>query len=64
MGYRPFGRYTQIGGYVVGDQLPDPPADIQREVDPPMGEQDFNRFERLVYRWLAHPRFWPRRRRP
>ena len=64
MGYRPFGRYNQAAGaYNVGDQWPEAPEDIRRDVDEPIREADFNRLERAVYRWLARPRLWPRRRR-
>jgi hypothetical protein len=37
--------------------------DVQQSVDGPPTETDCNRFERAIYRWLAHPRLWPRRRR-
>src|SRR3954451_18893157 len=62
MGYRPFGRFRQVGGYPVGDQWPDAPDDIRRTVGGPAQEWDYNRFERAIYRWLARPRLWPRRR--
>jgi len=63
VGYRPFGRYQQIGVYNVGDQWPEAPDPIRDAVDEPMKSSDYNRFERAIYRWLAHPRWWPRRRR-
>jgi hypothetical protein len=30
-------------------------------VDGPPRQSDYNRLERVVYRWLARPRLWPRR---
>jgi len=63
VGYRPFGRFTQAGWYNVGDQWPEPPPDVRSGVDEPVSERDYNRFERAIYRWLAHPRLWPRRNR-
>jgi hypothetical protein len=62
MGYRPFGRFRQVGWYNVGDQWPEAPDELQRAVDGPPKESDYSRFERVIYRWLAHPRLWPRRR--
>ena len=62
VGYRPFGRYRQVGWYNVGDQWPEAPEAIRGAVDGPPREQDYNRFERVIYRWLARPRLWPRRR--
>lgn len=63
VGYRPFGKYGEVaGGYPVGDQWPAAPDDVQQAVDGPPTETDYNRFERAIYRWLAHPRLWPRRR--
>jgi len=65
MGYRPFGKYGQVGAYPVGDQWPAPPEDVQGSVDGPLAEGDFNRFERAIYRWLARPRLFRRsRKRP
>lgn len=62
VGYRPFGKYRQVGLYNVGDQWPEAPDDIRAAVDGPPTEGDYNRFERAIYRWFAHPRLWPRRR--
>lgn len=62
MGYRPFGKYRSAGSYNVGDQWPDAPDELRQAVDEPPSQKDFNRFDRAIYRWLAHPRLWPRRR--
>lgn len=62
MGYRPFGKYRQVGWYNVGDQWPEAPEDIRNAVDGPPEGADYNRFERAIYRWLADPRLLPRRR--
>lgn len=64
MGYRPFGRFRSAGIYPAGDQWPEPPAELKDAVDGPLKTTDFNRFERAVYRWLAHPRLFRRRRKP
>lgn len=65
MPYRPFGKSRGAPGawIPVGDQWPDPPADIQNSVDAQRHEQteDYNRFERAIYRWLARPHLLPRR---
>jgi hypothetical protein len=61
MGFRPFGRFRQVGWYYVGDQWPAPPSEVQQAVDGPVKESDYNRFERTVYRWLARPHLLPRR---
>jgi hypothetical protein len=64
MPYRPFGKWRDAGGwYPVGDQWPGPPEDLAEAVDGGARAEDYNRFERAIYRWLAHPRLWPRRRR-
>jgi hypothetical protein len=67
MPYRPFGKSRGVPGpwIPVGDQWPDPPADIQNAVDREHGEgaEKYNRLERAIYRWLAHPHLLPRRRR-
>jgi hypothetical protein len=63
VGYRPFGKYTDISGYKVGDQWPEAPAELRDAVDDPPSARDYNRIERAIYRWLAHPRLWPHRRR-
>ena len=58
MPYRPFGEDGGAGPYRVGDQWPDPPEDVRREVD---GDEKLplNRFERWVYRWLDRPTLMP-----
>ena len=63
VGYRPFGRYRQVGWYNVGDQWPEAPDELRAAVDEPPAVADYNRFERAIYRWLARPHLWPRRRR-
>jgi hypothetical protein len=61
MGYRPFGKYNQVGGYRVGDQWEGPPDDLRRAVD---GDEKLplSRFERWVYRLLDRPSLLRRRR--
>jgi hypothetical protein len=64
MPYRPFGRWRNAGSwYPVGDQWPDAPDELVEAVDGRARPDDYNRFERAIYRWLARPRLWPRRRR-
>jgi hypothetical protein len=61
--YRPFGKFRGVPGpwIPVGDQWPDPPDEIVEAVDGGPRADDYNRFERAVYRWLAHPYLIPRR---
>jgi hypothetical protein len=61
LGYRPFGRFRQVGGYHVGDQWPEPPEALRQSIDEPAQLSDYNRVERAIYRWLAHPRLLPRK---
>lgn len=62
VGYRPFGKDREVaGGYRVGDQYPDAPDELREAVDPKPSANDYNRFERAIYRWLARPRVWPRK---
>jgi hypothetical protein len=61
--YRPFGEDSRgvPGNYPVGDQWPDPPAEARAGIEQQVSEEDYGSFSRAIYRWLAHPYFWPRR---
>jgi len=63
--YRPFGKSRGIPWMPVGDQWPDPPQELLDAVDGPPRADEYNRFERAIYRWLARPhlllRRWRRR---
>jgi hypothetical protein len=61
--YRPFSNSRGVPGpwIPVGDQWPDPPQQILDAVDGPHRQDEYNRFERAIYRWLAQPHLLPRR---
>jgi hypothetical protein len=61
--YRPFGKSRGVPGpwIPVGDQWPDPPEELQEAVDGRTGAEQYNRFERAIYGWLAAPHLLPRR---
>jgi hypothetical protein len=63
MAYRPFGKFTEVASHPVGAQWPEAPEELRRAVDGDSDAPKPTRFEKAVYRWLAAPRFWPRRRR-